>query len=105
MNSQSLILTAIEDRVSKRGLTLLNDRGYANTGTLRVLDSTLRQVGAVSYDFQGGYCTFSVGRTTERVASLWYGQTDVAGAADWVVGSIPDLVDTVVEHLLKEAVA
>jgi hypothetical protein len=104
MTSQQLILDAIATAVGRiDGITLIRDPEYANTGTLRTLDRSLRQIGAVTYDFQQNHCSF--GPMGSRVASLWYDQPNVSGKADWVVGSIPDLVDTVVEHLLKEAVA
>jgi hypothetical protein len=103
MDSQGLILTAIEKAISRiDGITLIRDPEYANTGTLRTLDRSLRQIGAVNYDFQQGYCMFRYAR--KPVASHWYGQS-AEGKASWVAGSIPDLVEVVVEHLLKEAAA
>jgi hypothetical protein len=84
------------------GITLIRDPEYANTGTLRTLDRSLRQLGSVTYDFQQNYCHF--GPMSNRVAALWYDQPNVNGKAGWVCGSIPDLVDTVVEHLLKDEI-
>jgi hypothetical protein len=94
--TQSLILDAITAAVEKRGLTLANDGQWANNGTLRVYDKALNQVGAVSYDFQNNYVHF--GPVSNRLAALWYGQS-AEGKADWVVGSIPELVDRVVNHI------
>ena len=101
MNSQSLILGRISDAIERHPeVMLIHDGGWANTGTLRVLNrATLRQIGAVTYDFQHNYCHF--GPVTSRVAALWYGQS-AEGKTSWVCGSIPELVDRVVAHLLKE---
>lgn len=100
MNSQELILQAIAKAVeADENVTLLDDRTYGNTGTLRtVRRATLDHVASVSYDFQSGYCHF--GPTTNRVAALWYGQPKKEGQTAWVKGSIAELVDTVVAHLL-----
>ena len=98
MNSQDLILERIADAIgADDNLVLIHDREYGNMGVLRTLDSkTLRQIAAVSYDFQRGYCSF--GSFGNRLASLWYGQS-AEGKAAWVKDSIPDLVDAVVRHL------
>ena len=98
MNSQQLILDRIAATIdATEGITLISDREYANTGTLRTIDTaSLHQIAAVSYDFQNGYCHF--GPVTDRVAAHWYGQS-AEGKASWVKGSIPDLVAAVVTHL------
>ena len=97
--SQTLILDRITTAIeANEGITLINDRQYANTGTLRTLDADLNQIAAVEYEFNDGYCNF--GKMSRRVASLWYGMTDTTGKAAWVTGNIPDLVAAVTEHLL-----
>ena len=97
MTSQELILARIADAVAgDANLTLIHDREYANTGTLRTLDTaTLAQVGAVCYDFQQNSCHF--GPQGNRVAALRYGMP--ATSKGWVKGSIPEVVDAVVAHL------
>lgn len=103
MNSQQLILDRIQAGIdAKGGLVLANDAQYANRGHLRVYDAaTLAQVGSAPYDFQQTYCSF--GPMSNRIASHWYGEHDVAGKAAWVKGSIPDLVDAIVAHLTAGA--
>ena len=97
MNSQQLILERIEQRIGET-LILVNDRQYANTGTLRSLHpTTLEQIASVKYAFQDDYCKFG-----NSVASYWYGQS-AEGKASWVVDSIPELVDRVVAHLKGQA--
>jgi hypothetical protein len=95
MNSQQLILERIAAAVEATGLTLICDAQYANTGTLRALDADLNQIASVEYDFQERYCHF--GQMSNYVAALWYGQS-AEGKASYVCGSIPELVNTVVNH-------
>jgi hypothetical protein len=103
MNSQTLILDRIKEAVEADGKVLLVcDSQYANTGTLRSLDkATLHQIAAVDYDFQQGYCHF--GPSAARVAAHWYGRAAKEGEANWVCGSIPELVNSVVAHLTTES--
>ncbi len=100
MTSQELILTRIEAAIGN-DLVFVNDRQYANTGTLRTLNAeTLEQVAAVRYDFQDGDCRF--GPSSEPVAALWYDEPRSDCHAPWVCGSIPELVNTVVIALRGE---
>lgn len=101
MNSQQLILDQIAAAVGTHdGVMLIHDPHWANTGTLRVLDrETLTQIGATTYDFEQNYVHF--GPVTDRVAALWYGQSS-EGNCSWVKGSIPELVEAVVAHLLNK---
>ena len=102
MNSQQLILDRIAAAIgADQNIVLIRDAQYSNTGTLRTLDrNTLRQIAAVSYNFQQGYCHF--GPVTGYVAAHWYGKPKSATNAAWVQGSIPDLVTTVVTYLTTE---
>lgn len=97
MSSQQVILDRIAAMIVLHdGITLIDDRQYANTGTLRTLDADLNQVAAVTYEFQRNSCHF--GGVNDRVAALWYDNPH-AGTAAWVQRSIPDLVTAVVAHL------
>ena len=98
MNSQQLILDRITAAIEARdGVLLIEDRQYANTGTLRTVNAeTLEQIAYVTYGFYQGYCDF--GPMTDRVASLDY-DSPSRGTAPWVQRSVPDLVDAVVAHL------
>lgn len=99
MNSQQLILDRIAGSLDPLSITLLHDADWSNSGTLRTLDAgTLAQIARIDYNFQPGYCHFRK-PNSEVVAALWYEQSDVTGKADWVRGSIPDLVDAVVAYL------
>lgn len=98
MNSQDLILERIIKTLEgDHELLVANDRQYRNGGTLRTLNpNSLEQVAALSYDFQDNYCNFGPGN--HPVAAHWYGQSD-EGKADWVCGSIPELINSVVAEL------
>jgi hypothetical protein len=97
MNSQELILGRIGELVEGAGFTFVRDADYGNTGTLRTLDEDLRQIAAVDYDFQRKGCTFRP-FGGQPIASLTYGES-AEGKANWVCGDIPELVNSVVNHL------
>lgn len=99
--TQELILEAIRDRVEKPGLRFVDDRQYANTGTIRVYTTDLGLVGQVTYGFQPERCDF--GPMTGYVAVLNYGRARTPGQVEAVCSTVPDLVDRVVTYLLKEA--
>lgn len=100
MNSQDLILDRIAQRIAERkGVLLINDVKYSNVGTLRTIDeNTLAHLGSVTYDFQDYAVHF--GPVTDRVAAHWY--DDRSGSAPWVKRSIAELIDAVVNHLLRK---
>lgn len=101
MTSQELILSRIKAEFDGGPLLLVDDRQYANTGTLRTMRAgTLERVASVTYDFQINRCHF--GRLSARVASLWYDAEPRDGEADWACHSIPELVNTVVIALRGE---
>lgn len=104
MNSQQLILDRIAVAIAEHdeGITLIRDADYANVGTLRTLDADLNQIASVIYNFQTDYCHF--GPMSNYVAALWYGRS-AEGKAAWVCGSIPELVNTVVNHLTTKGTA
>ena len=101
MNSQELILSRIKAEIEAFPLVIVDDRQYANTGTLRTMRAgTLERVASVTYDFQDNRCHF--GPMSARVAALWYDAPARDGEADWVCHSIPELVNTVVIALRGE---
>ena len=96
MNSQDFIMKLITARFAgDTSPVLIDDRQYANTGTLRTLHpTTMKQIAATRYSFNDGYCTFD-----PDVASLWYDRELTGREVEWVCGSIPELVDRVAKYL------
>jgi hypothetical protein len=108
--TQSLILERIAAEVTERGdnVVLVDDRAWANRGTLRTFDAaTLDHIAAVSYDFQADNCHFGPIKSPAHpggfgwVAAVWYGRP-AEGMAPWVKGSIAELVEAVTSYLLAE---
>jgi hypothetical protein len=61
MNTQSLFTANLKAAVEARGLTLITDTDWANTGTFRIVEAAaMRQHLSIGYSFQSGYCTLTV---------------------------------------------
>jgi len=94
MNTQTLVLDAIETGVSEAGATLVRDAEYANTGKLYAVRG-LDVVGArLSYSFQSDYFRISVVNAGHGPSLAAYGN----GGRD----SLASAVEKVIAALLGE---
>jgi hypothetical protein len=73
MNTQTLFTNNLKAAVEARGLTLVQDSDWANTGTFRMVDAAqMRQHLTVRYDFQSDYCGFTVKNAAEQTLRTFH---------------------------------
>ena len=95
MSMQTIILDAIKERVdcTSQGGTLVIDREFANTGTLRYLpNGTFTPINATTFSFQSTYVIFGGSTSETKVAGYWYdGSTKIK--------TVEELVEIVAANL------
>lgn len=90
-DTQSAVLSRIEELLAADDLILVIDRQYANTGTVYATGRSLDAVGErLSYTFQRGSVNFNY--ATGGQPAVWFSKT---GTAPFVAQSLDELVERV----------
>jgi len=97
-STQQKVIDIIEHQANVWDLELIDDRKFSNTGVLRIQGrDSLRDMVAIKYDFQHGYCSLKViGVDPEfgpGVVGSGYIETD-----EQLVKVVGRLVDHIREH-------